>query len=116
MVRENTSTGMSYETKTIIVILTLLFITPVGLILMWIWMKWPTWLKVLITILPFLFAFLITSFVIWLLAVIFSNKDIQKQMHEQMQQNVTMQISQTTPTVISPLGRSRIFKTTIPMQ
>jgi hypothetical protein len=81
------SDDLSYETKTIIVILLLLFILPAGIVLMWIWMKWPTWLKVLVTIIPFLFTFFIALFVGWLLTTIFSNKDVQKQLYEQMNKN-----------------------------
>lgn len=45
--------GMSHDTKTLIVILLLVFAYPVGLILMWVWMKtWKTIIKVLITVLP----------------------------------------------------------------
>jgi hypothetical protein len=42
---------MSEDTKAIIVILLLLFVYPIGLILMWAWMKsWPTWLKIIISL------------------------------------------------------------------
>jgi hypothetical protein len=85
--------GMSYETKTIIVILTLLFITPVGLVLMWVWMKWPLWLKILLTVLPFLFVFLIAGFVISIFALVFSNPQVQKEMKTQIQESI--QVSQT---------------------
>lgn len=48
--------------KTVATILTLIFFWPVGLIFMFLWMKWPVWLKVVITILlvislPFVFIF-----------------------------------------------------------
>lgn len=47
------SQGMSHDTKTLIVILLLVFAYPIGLILMWVWMKtWKTIIKVLITVLP----------------------------------------------------------------
>lgn len=42
--------GMSEDTKTIIVVLLLVFVLPIGIILMWVWMKWPVWVKLLITI------------------------------------------------------------------
>jgi len=40
--------GMSYDTKTIITVLALIFVFPVGLILMFVWMKWPWWVKLII--------------------------------------------------------------------
>lgn len=39
----------SQDTRTIVTVLLLLFFPLVGLILMWVWSKWATWLKVLIT-------------------------------------------------------------------
>ncbi len=54
-VPHSTSYELSYETSTIIVVLLLLFLYPVGIILMWAWMhSWPTWLKFLITLPLFL--------------------------------------------------------------
>ncbi|MBI4137478.1 hypothetical protein HY469_05455 [Candidatus Roizmanbacteria bacterium] len=50
--------GMSYETKMIIVILLLILVYPIGLIMMYIWMKWPMWVKILLT-LPILLLFLL---------------------------------------------------------
>jgi type II secretory pathway pseudopilin PulG len=45
---------MHSDTKTIIVVLLLVTVFPIGVIMMWIWMKWwPKWVKLLITI-PFL--------------------------------------------------------------
>lgn len=45
---EQKQEGMSYDTKTIIVILTLILVYPVGLVLMFVWMKWPWWVKALV--------------------------------------------------------------------
>lgn len=42
---------ISYETKLIIAILLLLFVYPIGLIVMWWWMReWPLWLKLILSI------------------------------------------------------------------
>lgn len=41
---------LSYDAKTIIVILTLILVYPVGVILMLIWMDWNKWLKIILTI------------------------------------------------------------------
>jgi hypothetical protein len=58
------------QTKTIVTILCLLFVTPVGIVLMWLWMKnWPKWLKIIITLLPILFIL----FMIILMIVIFAS-------------------------------------------
>jgi len=42
--------GLSEDTKTILVVVTLLMAYPIGLILMFLWMKWPGWLKILIAL------------------------------------------------------------------
>jgi len=43
--------AISYDAKTIIIILCLIFIYPIGIIFMWIWMKtWPLWLKLIISV------------------------------------------------------------------
>lgn len=47
-VSRNESWGLSYEIKTLIVIILLFFAYPVGLILMFMWMDWPGWVKALI--------------------------------------------------------------------
>jgi membrane protein YdbS with pleckstrin-like domain len=36
--------------KVILTCLFLFFFSPFGIILMWIWMRWPIWLKVLVTL------------------------------------------------------------------
>src|SRR3989338_3555928 len=45
--------GLSEGTKTLIVVLTLIFTYTVGLILMFLWMKWRWWIKLLISVLLF---------------------------------------------------------------
>jgi len=45
--------GLSHDTKTLIVILLLVFAYPIGIILMWVWMKtWKTIIKILVSVLP----------------------------------------------------------------
>jgi hypothetical protein len=44
--------GMSQDTKTIITVLLLVVVFPLGIIFMWVWMKWPIWVKLILTI-PF---------------------------------------------------------------
>lgn len=45
--------------KNVLVIILLLFFTPVGITLMWRWVKWPFWLKLIITLVIVLPALLI---------------------------------------------------------
>lgn len=40
----------SQDTRTLVTVLLLLFFPLVGLILMWAWSRWVTWVKVLITV------------------------------------------------------------------
>lgn len=54
---------LSYDAKTIITVLTLLLFFPVGSILMWIWMKWPVWVKLLLSF------FLLISLLTFLLII-----------------------------------------------
>lgn len=42
--------GLSEDTKTNIIVLLLIFVFPIGIILMWVWMKWPTWVKIILTL------------------------------------------------------------------
>ncbi len=39
----------SNDTKTIVTVLLLIFVYPIGLIVMWVWPTWPRWIKWLIT-------------------------------------------------------------------
>lgn len=47
---QGASSGVSADTKTIVTVLLLLFVYPVGLILMWVWTNWPKWVKFLLTL------------------------------------------------------------------
>lgn len=47
--KSSSSNDIDYNTQTILVVLLLIFVYPVGLILMFIWMKWPQWVKILVT-------------------------------------------------------------------
>lgn len=47
---QQTSKGTSEDTKTIVTVLLLLFIYPIGLILVWFWVKWPRWVKIIISL------------------------------------------------------------------
>jgi len=53
------STYLRYDVKTIITVFLLVTVYPVGLVMMFVWMKWPNWLKALI-LLPAILAILWT--------------------------------------------------------
>ena len=61
------SNEISHDTKIIITVLTLLFVFPVGLILMLYWKMFPVWVRVMITILFCLI--LIAFFIIFIIAM-----------------------------------------------
>jgi len=50
---------VSANTKTIITVLFLIFLYPIGVVVMWFWTRWRAWVKILITLPIFLFLFLI---------------------------------------------------------
>ena len=87
---------LSYDTKTIIVILFLLFVYPVGVIFMLAWMKtWPSWLKVLLTI-PFALGILAIIFGVILLVFFAKNAGIEYRptyrMHREWNMHTTSQM------------------------
>jgi len=45
-----TTNGLSYDMKTLVVILLPIFLYPIGVILMYAWMKWAVWVKALVTL------------------------------------------------------------------
>lgn len=44
----NTNQGTSNETKSIVTVLLLIFIYPIGVILAWFWTRWPVWVKIVV--------------------------------------------------------------------
>ena len=75
MVDKNTNQGFSHDTKTLIVFLTLIFVYPVGLVLMFMWMKWKTWIKILVAF-PVVIFFLI--FIVSFLATLNPGAQVKK--------------------------------------
>lgn len=63
IVKQENEFGLSYEMKTLIVILLLVFTYPVGLVMMFLWMDWPKWVKALIA-LPVILGLLVLVFVL----------------------------------------------------
>lgn len=68
MAKRKNTTEISEDTKLLILVLCLLFAYPAGLILMWVWSEWPTWLKIVLT-LPI---FLIIIWMFFIFFIIFS--------------------------------------------
>lgn len=46
--KNSSNGGLSDDTKTLITVLLLVFVYPVGLIMMFVWMKWRWWVKLLV--------------------------------------------------------------------
>lgn len=86
---------LSYETKLIIVILLLLFVYPLGVIFMWLWMReWPVWLKIVISlpiILGIIGIFVGIFFLSLLLRNAALNRNFQNQMMRQYEQQYKRQ-------------------------
>lgn len=61
---------LSYDAKTIIVILTLILVYPVGVVLMLMWMDWNKWLKILLAI-PLVICCIVPIILIILAAAMF---------------------------------------------
>lgn len=61
------SKGMSDDTKTLITVLLLIFVNPIGVVFMWVWMKWQSWIKILITV-GSLLLLLISFFIFFMFA------------------------------------------------
>lgn len=57
------STYLRYDVKTLITVFLLVMAYPVGLILMFVWMKWSKWVKFLV-VLPALLAVIIPLFIL----------------------------------------------------
>lgn len=86
------SSDMSSDAKLIIVLLLLLFFYPLGLVFMWLWMKkWPTWLKVVIT-LPIIIGILAAIFIIIVARAIIHEARLERlQQLEQLRQERQIQ-------------------------
>lgn len=75
MAKDKSAGEMSEDTKTLITVLLLLFAYPIGLVLMFIWTKWPKWLKIILTLPIFLAIFAIIMAVFIAAAVVTQNKN-----------------------------------------
>ena len=68
--REINNSELSYDTKTLITVITLVTVYPVGLILMFAWMKWRPMIKFLI-LLPLLAGMLIPIILVVMAGTLF---------------------------------------------
>lgn len=107
---EAMASEMSADTKTIIVVLLLIFIYPLGALFMWIWMKWwPMWVRILLT-LPFILGILCLFFGLTMAGIIMRRAvqeeermntiQYQRRVYVPAQQQNQMYIT-TTPTPVS---------------
>lgn len=97
---------LSYETQVVIVILLLLFFYPVGIVLMWAWMRsWPLWVKLLIS-LPLLFGILAFFGLMVLFGSILSHARLQQE--RPSIQHYLLTPAPTLPTTITPSANSAI--------
>lgn len=83
--KEILSTELTYETKMILVVLLLLLFYPAGVVMMWIWMKWPVWVKLLV-MLPILFIFAFVAGISFLFATVIRHHLSFQERVEMMQQ------------------------------
>lgn len=65
----NVNGQTSHDTKTIITVLLLVFLYPIGVIVMWFWPKWKAWVKILISLPILLFLFFIILLPVVLIAI-----------------------------------------------
>jgi hypothetical protein len=91
--KEKPAQQLSYDTKTIIVVLLLVFVYPVGILLMWIWKLWPLWLRILLTVLLILPILFVLGLLFLLAVFLFSDPQMKSDVH--MERNMNVEISQT---------------------
>lgn len=63
--RDEQAEKLANDNKTTITLLLLIFVYPLGLIVMWFLPKWPVWVKILVSLPIILFIILIVAFVIF---------------------------------------------------
>lgn len=82
MANQKPSNGISEDTKTLITVLLLIFVFPIGIILMWVWMKWTVWVKILLTIIAIIPLIIIIGAVSAFLLLLIIPTDINKKVHD----------------------------------
>jgi len=111
------STFLRYDVKTIITVFLLVMVYPVGLILMFVWMKWSKWIKFLL-VLPAIIVVIIPLFILMAVGTVvmragngFMNSGEFKQIRQGMMNRcpiqerlIERQVSPTSVEII-PLNR-----------
>lgn len=87
------SQEISYDTKTIITLLLLLFFYPLGLIFMWVWMQWKVWLKLLVTL-----PLILTVLFMFTMVMLVGKAVRMEQDTRMMQYNQLREVHTITPT------------------
>lgn len=101
----NTQAAPDHQTKTILVIVMLLFFYPIGVILMWIWMKeWPKWIKIFLTS-PILLTIIAILGILATIIIVAVNPV-----------NRIKQSTNTLPSYSSPTPTIYVFPTAIPTE
>lgn len=70
----NSASNQPPTWKTVVTILTLIFLWPLGLIFTIIWMKWPAWAKILVAIATAWVALIVVGFFAGLLVALINPK------------------------------------------
>lgn len=87
--------------ETILVVLGLLFIPIVGVVLMWIWMPWNKWVKVLITVVPIILAIIgfATAFYVLSRVLPMYENTAKQQLEQQLLPTPTQALKTPAPSV-----------------
>lgn len=101
--RRYNDTVQPTDTQLIIVLLLLVFVYPLGLIFMWVWMRhWPTWIKLLISA-PLLIGLLSAFFVMLIIRSLLHNPDwIYYHMRQEHQNMMQEKPNNSSPFYLSP--------------
>lgn len=67
--RKQKSSGISQDSRSIVVALFLIFLSPVGVVLMWAWTNWPGWIKILLTLISLWWVFAFMGLFGWGLSI-----------------------------------------------
>ncbi len=97
------NTQISYETQTILVVLLLFLFYPVGIILMWLWMKWPMWVKLLI-MLPILCGLFALGMIFFFVSLALRGQSVRENRMIRIQQweQKVQQASPPSNTMLTP--------------
>lgn len=70
--------GTSEDTKTLVTVLLLIFVTPIGLLVMFFWPKWKWWVKLLVAVPAILAAGFMAIFLLGALVAVNPSKQIER--------------------------------------